>query len=261
MGGLHLNWHLRGVPSKSVYHKLHEFLKRWPTTKHSTKGEIGKFYLAIDKNLQGKGGRPDNIYRFIERVTSATDSDEVMIYKGVTELNAMQAEVKHCTENVSTLSCQVSELKQQLEESTKQLQAAKCALRDITNEKCRLQRQRDIAERRAAKIKKLHLSLEDDFSHLLDENADLLVTIAEVENELVSEGHSCSAVGMKEFCIETKSGRRYSPAIRKLYYSLLAQQVPTSRIADIIKAVIRCFNPSIDIHNLKLPQRACASYM
>ena len=26
-------------------------------------------------------------------------------------------------------------------------------------------------------------------------------------------------------------------------------------------AVVTCFNPSIDIQHLKLPQRACASYM
>ena len=28
-----------------------------------------------------------------------------------------------------------------------------------------------------------------------------------------------------------------------------------------MKAVIRCFNPAVDIQNLKLPQHACVSYM
>ena len=89
------------------------------------------------------------------------------------------------------------------------------------------------------------------------------MAITEVEEELVSESRlsEMEVAGMSEFCIQTKHGRRYSPAIRKLYYQLLADQVPTSKIADIIKAVIRCFNPSVDIQNLKLPQRACASYM
>lgn len=85
---------------------------------------------------------------------------------------------------------------------------------------------------------------------MLDENTDLTITIKEVENELVSESGSCSernVAGMKEFCTETKCGRRYSLAIRKVYYQLLAEQVPTSRIADVIKAVIRCFSTSIDV--------------
>ena len=77
---------------------------------------------------------------------------------------------------------------------------------------------------------------------------------------------SCSernvnVAGMKEFCIEAKCRRRYSPAIRKLYYQLLTKQVPTSKIVDIIKAVIRCFSPAVDIQNLNLPQHDCASYM
>ena len=111
-GKASLKWCLQGVPNRSFYHKLHEFLKKWPTTRHTTKVAIGTFYLAIDKNLRDEGGRPDNIYRFIERVASATEPDELMTYNvGVTELKAMRAEVKHCTGHVSTLSCQVSELK------------------------------------------------------------------------------------------------------------------------------------------------------
>ena len=49
------------------------------------------------------------------------------------------------------------------------------------------------------------------------------------------------------------------PGLR--YYTLLADQVPASKIADIIKTVVKCFNPSIDVQHLKLPQRACAGYM
>ena len=94
----------------------------------------------------------------------------------------------------------------------------------------------------------------------MDENTDLLLAIAEVESELLSTSE-CNVAGMTDFCIQTKCGRRYSPAIRKLYYQLLSEQVPSSRIADIVKAVIRCFSPSLDIQSLKLPQQACASYM
>ena len=257
-----LKWCLHGIPSKSFYKNLHQFLKKWPMTQCTTKVAIGQFYLAIDKNLQEKGGRPDNVYRFIDRI-QVSDPDELMVYANLAELKAMQAEVKHCTNHVSDLTCQVSELKFQLEESRKQLESAKCALCDVTNEKMKLQRQKDMVEKKAIRLQKLQFSLEEDISHLLDENTDLLMAITEVEEELVSESRlsEMEVAGMSEFCIQTKHGRRYSPAIRKLYYQLLADQVPTSKIADIIKAVIRCFNPSVDIQNLKLPQRACASYM
>ena len=31
--------------------------------------------------------------------------------------------------------------------------------------------------------------------------------------------------------------------------------------ADTIKAVVKCFNPLVDIEQLRLPQRSCAGYM
>lgn len=62
----------------------------------------------------------------------------------------------------------------------------------------------------------------------------------------------------EDFSFPTKNGRRYSPAIRKLYYTLLSQQIPSVKIADMIKTVII---PAIDVDQLKLPQRSCADYM
>ena len=52
-----------------------------------------------------------------------------------------------------------------------------------------------------------------------------------------------------------------SPTVWKLYYTLLASEIPASKMTSIIKAVIKSFNPSVDMEHLKLPQRACASYM
>ena len=120
-------------------------------TQCTTKVAIGKFYLAIDKNLQEKGGRPDNVYRYIDRI-QVSDPDELMVYGSLAELNAMQVEVKHCTNHVSDLTCQVSELKFQLEESRKQLESAKHALCDVTNEKMKLQRQKDMVEKKGYEI-------------------------------------------------------------------------------------------------------------
>ena len=55
--------------------------------------------------------------------------------------------------------------------------------------------------------------------------------------------------------------RKYSPEIRKLYYTLLADQVPVSKITDIIRTVLKCFNPSMNVEELRLPKKTCASYM
>ena len=56
---------------------------------------IGQFYIAIDMNLQAKGSRPDNTYRFIERVvTSDHPRCALMIYGVDVELKALRTELK-----------------------------------------------------------------------------------------------------------------------------------------------------------------------
>ena len=56
------------------------------------------------------------------------------------------------------------------------------------------------------------------------------------------------------FTIETKEGRKYSPTIRKLYYNLLAKEVPASRVNDI-KTIVKCLIPSVSIANLNFQKR------
>ena len=44
------------------------------------------------------------------------------------------------------------------------------------------------------------------------------------------------------FIIEKKTGGwQYSTGIRKLYYTLLADQVPPAKIHSIIKSTLKCF--------------------
>ena len=57
------------------------------------------------------------------------------------------------------------------------------------------------------------------------------------------------------------NSRKYTPEIRKLHYSLLEEQVPVSKITDIIRHVLKCFNPTENVEDLQLPKRSCASYM
>ena len=61
--------------------------------------------------------------------------------------------------------------------------------------------------------------------------------------------------------MQTKSGRHYSAAVRKLYYNLLADQIPPAKISKIVKTVLKCFVPQADLSGLQLPGERCAGYM
>ena len=92
-------------------------------------------------------------------------------------------------------------------------------------------------------------------------NIDLSIELSDIEDEVLHEKFLDSLDNETLFSFQTKCGRKYSPSIWKLYYSLLTKQDPTTKIADIIRTVLKCFDPSLDVDQLKLPQRTCASYM
>ena len=174
------------------------------------------------------------------------------------------------------MSVEMNVLKQKLEESKQQLELACNTLNVVTNEKMRLQEQWCNAERKVLKYKKASTSLKEDFSKLMEENTNLLLAVQDELNNNkitddsfgspVSSTDACEHVtdapthSKNEFTFQTKEGR-YSSSIRKLYYTLLADQVPASNIAGIIKATVECFNPCVDVKSLVLPQRSCAGYM
>ena len=66
----------------------------------------------------------------------------------------------------------------------------------------------------------------------------------------------------KAFFFQTKDGGRvYTHAIRQLYYSLLADQIPPANIERTIRTILKCFFPFLKLENLQLPSESCASYM
>ena len=90
---------------------------------------------------------------------------------------------------VEEITSEYSELKRKFEESRKQLCCARQALRDVTNEKLLLQKQRDAVEKKAEKFKKLHSEyrlLEEEFMHLQEENLEISTAVAALEKELAS---------------------------------------------------------------------------
>lgn len=136
------------------------------------------------------------------------------------------------------------------------LQSTEQALRDVTNEKVLLRKKKDVAVKKAAKIKAYKAVLEEECTRLHIDNIDLAL---ELENEVEEESAKDPDFNVLSIC--SKTGQRYPPEVCKLYYSLLTTQVPASKVEVIIKTVLKTFHPSIDIDQLQLPKESCASYM
>ena len=77
----------------------------------------------------------------------------------------------------------------------------------------------------------------------------------------VSVFSDVDSAGKSKFCFKTKDGGHIydTTAVRKLYYTLLAMQLPPAKIAITIKSILKTFLPSLDFNSLKLPKESCAS--
>ena len=81
-------------------------------TRHLTKTAIGKFYLAIDRQLQERRSSPYNTYRFIEQlVGSKTPDSAPMSYGFDKQLGHMQAEIEALNVRVKEQQDEMSQLK------------------------------------------------------------------------------------------------------------------------------------------------------
>ncbi len=92
---------------------------------------------------------------------------------------------------------------------------------------------------------------------LIEDMYDSLKNYERSEKEQESE----SDEQPRYFNFQTKNGKKYSPAIRKLYYSLLSAEVPPGKISNIVKTVLSSLFPSVDVSTLKLPGESCTGYM
>ena len=102
-----VSWTLHGIPNVEFYRKLHLFLKKWSMTRSLTKTAIGKFYLAVDKQLQERRSSPYNTYRFIEQIVSSNVPDSALMSYGLDkQLGSLQAEIQDCREQVQDLTHQ-----------------------------------------------------------------------------------------------------------------------------------------------------------
>ena len=257
LNGEDLDLHLRVIPEVKFYKELHLFLKKWSVSCRTTKQTIGRFYCAIDPNLKAVGYRADNVYRLIEKLSQSSSPKRLMLYN-----RGMCSELCVCTDKIETLNEECERLTDRYKRSQKQLSAARKALQDVTNEKSDLQKKNKAARTKTSKLRLEYAELEDDFASLEEGNVELSSIISDLQTEVECIADDlCEDRSSGDFSFQTKNGRRYSPAIRKLYYTLLSQQLPSGKIADIVRSVIKCFFPDVDVNKLLLPQRSGADYM
>ena len=109
-----MSWSLRGIPDHGFYQDLHSFMKIWPKSRTAAKTTIGKFYLAIDRNLRIRHSmRPDNAYQFIDRIVSSSQPRTTVIQYGVEEIEAIKKEVKKYVEDRQKLLDEFEKIKRE----------------------------------------------------------------------------------------------------------------------------------------------------
>lgn len=167
-------------------------------------------------------------------------------------------EIRSLSKRIKAQDYAMAKLQAQLDKTKEELILTKDILHK-TNESARqAERQRDIFRNCLQKTSTSYEAIKADFNAL--ENK--LESVNE-ENEkwLKNRESECTETIKTDYQLSTKEGRYYSPAIRKLYYLLLSKQVSPKNAADIIKSVIQCFQPNVDITNITLPKTRCASNM
>ena len=274
-----ISWSLQGIPNVEFYQLLHPFLKKWPLTKSISRTMIGKLYMAIDPNLQKNNSRPDNVYRFIERRTTlgpTCPSTTQMIYGThnihKSELKSLHVKGDEQDDQMYQLTLDLNSMKQELDKTKQELNSTKQALNDITNELAASKKQHHYSTQQVLKWKRSYESIksdcilmENEIEQYANQNTELSSAFSSAERELTAL-YDAKTVKIDEktmmFTFQTTTGAmKYSPAVRKLYYTLLANQIPPAKIANIIKAVLKCFLPNLDTAKLILPKEKCAGYM
>lgn len=142
----------------------------------------------------------------------------------------MKVELDRYHEMVEGMSQEFGELKKRYKLSQQKLQRTEQALRDVTNQHTKAKKSRDFTKNKLARRTQQYESLQSEYAQLYMENMDLSELNDQESQEKTRES------------IATKQGKSYAPEVRKLYYSLLADEVPASKIASTIRTVLKLSN-------------------
>ena len=220
--------------------------------------------MAIDCNLKERQSRPDNVYRLVERevMSDAPDTEAMkygckQIYRLRRKLNEQGAVVDNLTVKVQKQDDELLALKRKLAKTQVELTQAKSAIKEVNKKVDIISKKRDAAldskAKAAHKLRELcadHTFYEEQ---LVEENSHFSEIILSLQEQVIDK--ECITFHTLE------NGKQFAPALPNLYYQLLAEQVPLSKIRSIIKAVIKCFFPCANVENLRLPSESCANYM
>ena len=264
-------WHIRGIPDNGFYQDVHQYLKRSPYTRDNSKVSIGKFYNSIDKNLQDCSFTPFNAYRFIDKlVTSSHPRDAIVRYSRQVDTEPardtcqLQTQLMEYTNVIDNLSAELLQMKTELDCSQDAFMDATKKLKAVTTQLKKSQSQLSSVNQLCESTLADFNLLEENFDSIEEQNYDLSKALVHVEKELLAITNGTTIIINEEgsFYFVTKHGQKqYLPAVRKLYYSLLADQVPAGKIESVIKRVLKSFLPNLDVDCLQLPKERCAGYM
>ena len=123
------DWCVKDVPTVGFYRCLHKYLVKWPKSRSMSKRAVGKFYMAIDHNLKQKGSRPDNIYRFVEKIVQSDEPDCSYVNYGIGyQIHHLKRELKEHDRLIKRLESKLTETDTELDMMKRKLRAAEKTL-------------------------------------------------------------------------------------------------------------------------------------
>lgn len=129
------------------------------------------------------------------------------------------------------------------------------ALCDITNENQCLKEKNDLSKNKLARLKEVNEQLKIECIQLEADNLDLQSEEESCSSDSDTDISQPASPDVEATFQKIIGNHKYTPEVRKLYYSLIADQVPVYKISDIIRSVLKFFNPSMDVDKLKLPKK------
>lgn len=282
-------WELTSTPPRRFYVQLHSHLKR---KRSFSKTKIGTLYTAIDQHFRSY--RPDNAYRVIETMCKArkVDYDAPMTYYKIESPDASTKcdrhfETPHASHphlhyqkrNVDRREARKDKKLIDLQKKFREVQLALETLQTDAVETQKIITQSEIVaeatgaqllqnEQAISVLQEKQTDLTETVELLMEENVSLRDMVHEMEEELKrvddctyvgKEGQSDRTLG--DFVVTTTSGKRYSNAVRELYYKLLSMQISPAKVSNIIKTVLKTMVPSVNVESIQLPKRSAAQYM
>ena len=223
----HIGWTLPVCPTIQFYVDLHNILKK----ERMPADTIGLIYKTIDDSIVVDGNL--QAYHHIVTVLKSNRSPNEKIH--------------HC--DGSMLKREDAKLKKCIKNYQDEIDRLKAALADNI----------DVIKERNKEIsclKKSVLNLENENERLQDELEELK---KECNENVQCENEKTQTEVAKVPTLV--SHRVYAPNVRQLYYSLLAMHLPVRKIKGVIENVITYLFPDVDVSNLCLPSKSCASYM